>query len=175
MEQRDAGRQMGEAKMQQQQPTAVPHEAKQVGQTLDRWSWVEPAVWTERMLTALEKGVKGGKWFSLMDKVYAMPNLQRAFERVKANGGAAGVDNQTIEMFESHSTQNLEKIARALREGNYQPKAIKRVWIPKPGTSQKRPLGIPIDISHCTSLQSALGLSYFIAEADLSLQRIHLC
>ena len=56
------------------------------------WSWVEPAVWTTRMLTALEKGIKGGKWFSLIDKVYAHPNLLAAFAKVKANKGAAGVD-----------------------------------------------------------------------------------
>ena len=44
--------------------------AKQAGEIRARWAWVEPAVWTERMLTALEEGVKGGKWFSLIDKVY---------------------------------------------------------------------------------------------------------
>jgi hypothetical protein len=42
-------------------PTTVPQTAKQVGEILDRWAWVEPAVWTERMLMALETGVKGGK------------------------------------------------------------------------------------------------------------------
>lgn len=81
------------------EPTAVPM-AKQVGETETEWNWVERCVWTERMLAALEKGVKGGKWFSLMDKVYALDNLRRAFGKVKANQGAAGVDHQTIEMFE---------------------------------------------------------------------------
>ena len=47
----------------------MPATAKQAGDIGARWAWVEPAVWTERMLTALENGVKGGKWFSLMDKV----------------------------------------------------------------------------------------------------------
>jgi len=130
-------------KMTQQQPTLVPIEAKQAGEIHSRWEWVEAAVWTQRMLTALENGVKGGKWFSLMDKVYSLPNLQKAFQRVKANAGAAGADNQTIEMFENHLNENLERLAQSLRLGSYQPKAIKRVWIPKPGTSQKRPLGIP--------------------------------
>ena len=46
-------------------PATVP-EAKQAGETQTRWSWVEPTVWTERMLSALEEGVKGGKWYSLM-------------------------------------------------------------------------------------------------------------
>ncbi len=67
-------------------PAAVP-EAKQAGEVRARWRWVEPAVWSERMLTALEQGVKGGKWFSLIDKVYRPANLQRAFARVKANKG----------------------------------------------------------------------------------------
>jgi RNA-directed DNA polymerase len=46
----------------EQQPVAVPATAKQTGEVLERWLWTEPAVWTERMLTALEEGVKGGVW-----------------------------------------------------------------------------------------------------------------
>lgn len=95
------------------------------------------------MLTALEKGVKGGKWFSLVDKVYALANLRAGFAKVKANRGGAGVDHQTIEMFEAHLEENLEKLSRALREGSYRPQAIRRQWIPKPGSKEKRPLGIP--------------------------------
>jgi RNA-directed DNA polymerase len=95
------------------------------------------------MLTALERGVKGGKWFSLIDKVYALTNLQAGFMKVKANGGAAGVDHQTIEMFERHLEENLEKLSQSLRDGSYRPQAIRREWIPKPGSQEKRPLGIP--------------------------------
>ena len=62
-------------------------ETKQAGEIRARWAWVEPSVWTERMLTALEEGVKGGKWFSLIDKVYALTNLRAAFAEVKANAG----------------------------------------------------------------------------------------
>lgn len=126
-----------------EEPTAVPARAKQAGETHARWGWVEAAVWTERMLTALDEGVKGGRWFSLMDKVYAPANLRSAFARVKANGGAAGVDHQTIEMFEHCLEENLTTLANQLREGRYQPQPIRRVWIPKPGRSEKRPLGIP--------------------------------
>ena len=129
--------------MTQQRPAEVPTEAKQAGETHELETWVETAVWTQRMLAALKAGVKGGKWFSLMDKVYAKANLQKAFEQVKANAGAAGVDNQTIEMFEDHLATNLEKIAQTLKEGTYRPQAIKRVWIPKPGSQEQRPLGIP--------------------------------
>jgi len=55
-----------------------------------KWDWVEHSVWTERMLEALEKGVKGGVWFSLMDKVYRPSTLYAAWLTVKANKGSAG-------------------------------------------------------------------------------------
>jgi RNA-directed DNA polymerase len=95
------------------------------------------------MLAALEEGVKGGKWFSLNDKVYKMDNLRAAFAKVKANGGSAGVDHQTIEMFERRLEENLLCLHRELKEGSYRPRAIRRVWIPKPGGKERRPLGIP--------------------------------
>jgi RNA-directed DNA polymerase len=124
-------------------PAEVPETAKQAGEIRVRWDWVEPSIWTERMLTALERGVKGSKWFSLVDKVYALPNLRAGYRKVKSNGGAAGVDHQTIEMFERYLDENLEKLSRMLKEGTYRPQAIKRVWIPKPGSKERRPLGIP--------------------------------
>jgi RNA-directed DNA polymerase len=123
-------------------PTTVP-EAKQVGEVRARWAWTEPCIWTERMLTALEVGVKGDKWFSLIDKVSRPSLLLRAFEQVKKNGGAAGVDHQTIAMYEQRMEQHTEYLARTLREGSYQPAAVRREWIPKPGSREKRPLGIP--------------------------------
>jgi RNA-directed DNA polymerase len=125
------------------QPTTVPEEARRAGEIWGRWSWVELSVWTERMLTALENGVKGGKWYSLMDKVYSLGNLQSAFSMVKANKGSPGIDHQTIDDFASRLEENLERMAQALRDGGYRPQAIKRVWIPKPGSTEKRPLGIP--------------------------------
>jgi RNA-directed DNA polymerase len=117
--------------------------ATQAGEVCARWAWAEPAVWTERMLTALEQGVKGGKWFSLIDKVYRPTNLRNAFARVKANKGAAGADHQTIEMFEQHLEANLERLTSSLKDGSYRPQALRREWIPKPGSKEKRPLGIP--------------------------------
>ena len=124
-------------------PAVVPFRATQVGETRPRWWWVEPSVWTERMLTALEHGVKGGVWFSLMDKVYAEGNLQAAFAAVAANHGAAGVDHVTIAQFATRRPENLEHLQASLRTGSYVPQAVRRVWIPKPGTHQQRPLGIP--------------------------------
>jgi len=130
-------------RLREAKPAAVPAEAKQAGEIDDRWSWVEPSVWTPRMLTALKQGVKGGKWFSLIDKVYAPDNLAAAFTRVAANGGAAGVDHQTVAQYERNLNANQEKLATQLRDGSYCPQAVRRVWINKPGTKEKRPLGIP--------------------------------
>jgi RNA-directed DNA polymerase len=124
-------------------PTAVSARAKQVGDIRVRWAWVEATVWTDRMLTALENGVKGGVWFSLIDKVMRLANLAAAFAQVKANRGAAGVDHQTIAMFESHLEANLEHLAGELRAGRYRPQAVRRVYIPKAGSHEQRPLGIP--------------------------------
>jgi RNA-directed DNA polymerase len=134
---------------------AVSEETKQARDIRARWSWVEPEVWTDGMLTALEQGVKGGQWFSLMDKVYSAGNLRQAFRAVQANGGTAGVDHETVEMFARHEAANLEKIARALRQNEYRPSAVKRVWIPKTGSKELRPLGIPTVRDRV--VQAALG------------------
>jgi RNA-directed DNA polymerase len=123
-------------------PATVP-EAKQAGEVRARWAWAEPCVWTERMLTALEAGVKGGVWFSLIDKVSAPRVLRWAFEAVAKNGGVAGVDHQTIAMYEQQLEEHTEYLARTLKAGSYQPAAVRRVMIPKPGSQEKRPLGIP--------------------------------
>ena len=94
------------------------------------------------MVSALENGVKGGRWYSLMDKVFAPDTLEAAWEKVRVNGGAAGVDRQSIERFEANEEQYLAELARALREGSYRPQPIRRVEIPK-GDGRTRPLGIP--------------------------------
>lgn len=109
----------------------------------EKWAWVEACVWTERMLAALENGVKGGKWFSLIDKIYARRTLESAWERVRANRGAAGVDKMSIERFGNKAPQYLKELSEALRKGEYQPQAVRRVHIPK-GDGRTRPLGIPV-------------------------------
>jgi RNA-directed DNA polymerase len=95
------------------------------------------------MLTALEHGVKGGIWFSLIDKAYAPANLFASYAKVAANGGAAGVDHVTVEDFTKRLARNLERLAAQLKDGTYRPQAVRRVHIPKPGTKETRPLGIP--------------------------------
>jgi RNA-directed DNA polymerase len=110
------------------------------------------------MLTALEAGVKGGKWFSLIDKVHSVRTLRAAFSQVAANKGAAGVDHVTVEIFELRLEENLKKLSEDLCTGTYQPQQIRRHYIPKPGSKEKRPLGIPICRSYCTSFQRRWGL-----------------
>lgn len=115
---------------------------KQETDSYDRWSWVEASLWTKPMLTALENGVKGGKWFSLMDKVYAMATLQAAWQQVQRNKGSHGVDGMSVERFALKQEHYLQELQQALKAGSYQPLPVKRVFIPKAGGGE-RPLGIP--------------------------------
>lgn len=117
--------------------------ATQASDIRARWAWVEPAVWTDRMLSALEAGVKGDVWFSLIDKVYRPKNLAAAARKVIANKGAPGVDHVSVQQYARFQGQYLERLSDALRESTYAPKAIKRRYIPKPGSAETRPLGIP--------------------------------
>jgi RNA-directed DNA polymerase len=95
------------------------------------------------MLAALENGVKGGKWFSLIDKVYRSETLTAAWKKVEANGGAAGVDGESVERFAARAEMYLEELNTALKRGTYKPQPIKRVEIPK-RDGKIRPLGIPV-------------------------------
>ena len=118
--------------------------AKQRSETHSKnsWEWVEATVWTERMLAALGNGVKGGKWFSLWDKVYSLRTLNAAWQQVAKNKGAAGVDGVSVKRFGMKAETYLQELHETLKQGTYQPQAVKRVYIPKSG-GKKRPLGIP--------------------------------
>lgn len=122
---------------------AVPERARRARETVLRWRWVEPTVWTERMLTALDEGVTGGVWYSLMDKVHPERVLHAAYTRVAANAGAAGVDHVSVTMFGDRLETELKELSDALRSATYRPQAIRRHYIPKPGSQERRPLGIP--------------------------------
>ena len=131
----------------QHSSAASAEEAKQGAETHARQSrgpdhGVKAGVWTERMLSALANGVKGGKWFSLMDKAFAPKTLALAWTKVRANKGAAGVDGQSTGRFAAKADRYLSELSTALREDMYQPEAVKRVDIPK-GDGRTRPLGIP--------------------------------
>jgi len=123
--------------------TTVSERTKQVEEAATEWTWVEPAIWTDRMLEALERGVKGGKWFSLIDKIYRLKTLKRAWGQVRANDGAPGEDQVSIADYERHTESNLKRLSQKLKDGTYEPRAVRRTWIPKPGGTEERPLGIP--------------------------------
>jgi RNA-directed DNA polymerase len=95
------------------------------------------------MLATLETGIEGGKWFRLIDKVWSSKNLAGSLQKVVAKGGSAGIDNQSARAVGEHQEQTIQKLEQELRAGQYQPQAVKRVWIPKPGSQEKRPLGVP--------------------------------
>ena len=118
--------------------------AKQGTDTCDprEWEWVEASIWTERMLTTLGNGVKGGRWFSLIDKVYAEKTLLAAWQRVAKNRGAAGVDNVSVNRFNGRASEYLKELSEELRDGRFRPQPVRRVHIPK-GGGKTRPLGIP--------------------------------
>jgi RNA-directed DNA polymerase len=101
----------------EQQPSAVPETAQQGGDIRARWAWVEPAVWTERMLATLETGIEGGKWFRLIDKVWSPKNLAGSLQKVVAKGGSAGIDNQSARAVGEHQEQTIQKLEQELRAG----------------------------------------------------------
>ena len=115
-------------------------DASALGSCMQR-KFVPAPIWTEAMLVALQTGVKGGKWHSLIDKVSRLETLVLGWAQVERNAGAAGVDRMSVERFAQARDCYLAELARALRDGSYRPQPVRRVYIPK-GRGQ-RPLGIP--------------------------------
>src|SRR5215470_12309509 len=101
------------AKVEAQTASTVPARATQGAEARKDWSWVEALVWTERMVSALENGVKGGRWYSLMDKVFAPDTLEAAWDRVLGNRGSAGVDGQSVDRFAARSGDYLAELCEA--------------------------------------------------------------
>jgi RNA-directed DNA polymerase len=124
-------------------PITVPFAATPVGEPPEISAWAHPAVWTKRMLDTLEVGVRGGKWHTLIDKVYAELNLFTAAHKVVGKKGAAGVDHQSTEKFSKNMLAEIDRLREQLRDDLYRPLAVRRTWIPKPGSNERRPLGIP--------------------------------
>jgi RNA-directed DNA polymerase len=116
---------------------------KQAGETPARWAWAERSVWTERMLKRLEQSQEQTVWFSLWDKVWHSENLDQAILGVVLKRGSAGVDGQTTEQLKADWTRQRERLQQELRGGQYRPQPARRVWIPKLGSKELRPLGIP--------------------------------
>jgi RNA-directed DNA polymerase len=117
--------------------------AQQAEEIRSRWRWVEPCAWTVRMLTTLEQGVEGGRWFRLFDKVFAERNLWAAFQQVARKDGAPGIDHVTVREFERQLPDSIWELSDRIKSGRFVPQAIRRVHVPKPGADRTRPLGIP--------------------------------
>jgi RNA-directed DNA polymerase len=126
-----------------QRPATVPFAATPAGQPPSVTEWANRLVWTDRMLAALAHGVRGERWHTLSDKVYQPDNLWVSSHIVLGNQGAAGVDGQTVQQFDEQLLEELQRLEEDLRTDVYRPQAVRRVWIPKPGSTEKRPLGIP--------------------------------
>ena len=123
---------------------AAPQQAGEATPPREPWWWVERGVWTERMLTRLTSGESADRvWFRLGDKTDAPANLHSAFHKVWKNGGSAGADEQTVAHFGRRAEAELQRLHEQLREGTYRPQPVRRAWIDKPGSKEKRPLGIP--------------------------------
>lgn len=117
-------------------------------------------------LHAKAKEAPGFRFYALYDKLYRADVLVHAYERCRANGGAAGVDGQRFEDIESQGAEGwLGALAQELKEKKYQAQAIRRVYIPKPNGGL-RPLGIPTIRDRVVQRAAVLVLEP-IFEADL--------
>jgi len=117
--------------------------AKQDREVPPQWEWTEASVWTERMLTTLERGIKGGKWFSLSDKVWKMENLQSAVKKVARGKSVKKADGRRCRRYAESSHRRLPIVQEQLKNGEYYPEPVQRIWIPKLGSKELRPLGVP--------------------------------
>src|SRR5205807_2930411 len=120
---REGGQEGGGVKTEEGTESTDSAQAATQGAETRGFAWAEASIWTERMIAALVNGVKGGRWFSLIDKVSAPKTLAVAWAKVRTNGGASGVDGQSIARFESKAEQYLAELAEALRTATYRPQA----------------------------------------------------
>ena len=98
----------------------------------------------QRALYRAAKADPGRRFHALYDKVHRRDVMERAWEQVRRNGGAAGIDRITLADVERYGvTRLLDELASDLKEETYRPLPARRVWIPKPGELDKRPLSIP--------------------------------
>ena len=95
------------------------------------------------MIQALVRGNDGRQWHTLIDKVFSPVTIKEALNTVTARKGKPGVDGQTAQAVRERWEEEAALMERLLRESRYEPKPVRRVWIEKPGSRDKRPLGIP--------------------------------
>jgi group II intron reverse transcriptase/maturase len=98
----------------------------------------------QRTLYRAAKADPGRRFHALYDKVHRRDVLERAWGLVRANRGAAGIDRKTIADVEQHGVSRLlDELAADLKNGRWRPLPARRVFIPKPGREELRPLSIP--------------------------------
>ena len=131
------GRGVSETQLQIKLP-GVPL-AKQGREVPPHWEWTEASVWTERMVATLERGITGGKWYSLIDKVLKMENLQRAAAKVAEGKSSKKPDGRRCRQYAEQSARRLPPLQRRIQSGQYWPQPAQRVWIPKLGSKELRP------------------------------------
>jgi RNA-directed DNA polymerase len=88
---------------------------------------------------------------NVLERVYNPGRLRRAWQQVRKNAGAAGIDKMTVEAFERREDELLKLIHEKLKAGSYRFKPARRVLIPKEGSSKKRKLGIPVVMDRIVS------------------------
>jgi len=127
----------------QKVPGEVPPGAVPPG-IAERLAFADRGVWTERMLDCLQRGgPEGGRWYWLHDKVFRRDTLRTAFGRVAANGGAPGVDRVTVKAFGARLEEEIGRVLTSWQAETLRAQPLRRHYIPKPGSREKRPLGIP--------------------------------
>jgi RNA-directed DNA polymerase len=116
---------------------------------------VDPVRALQHALYRAAKADPGRRFHALRDKVYRRDVLWRAWVAVRTNSGAPGIDRTTLDQIEQQYGVGrlLDELATELREGRYRPLPMRRVFIPKPGTSEQRPLSIPTEAAYCRVVQ----------------------
>lgn len=98
----------------------------------------------QRVLYVAAKRNRQRRFPALLDRILRPDVLRCAWEQVRRNKGAAGIDGETLEVIETYGVERmLTELRESVLGGRYRPRAVRRVWIPKPGRREKRPLGIP--------------------------------
>ena len=133
-------------------------ETKEVIELCSKHRSASSCIWSLNMLRALENGVKGNKWYSLKDKICREIALKYGFYKVFRNDGGSGVDGQTIKMFDQNLEENITALSQKLESNQYVPMPTKRVYIDKPGSAVKRPLGIPTVVQRSVEATFKLAL-----------------
>lgn len=111
----------------------------------------------QRKLYLAAKSNSKRRFHALHDKVHRKDVLEEAWKRVKANGGAGGIDRISIADVEKYGVERfLQETQKELIDGKYRPKPVRRTFIPK-GNGEERPLGIPTVSTNCTKTQSPFG------------------